>query len=202
MQITRIAKAGKEDQFAVFIDGVLKLFLSGQSVMDHELAPGLEISEQQIKELSRLSNEDLLYLKALKYISVRIRSEGEVQHYLKRNKASEDQQKAIIKRLKKLDLINDERFAAAFIHDKLLATPASKRKIAYELKKKRLAADVIESSLNADQISDDESLHKLITIKRRQGKYQDDLKLMQYLVRNGFNYGDVKRALKYSSEQD
>jgi regulatory protein len=202
MRITRIAKVGKEDKFAVFVDGTLKLFLSGQSVLDHELAPGQEISEEQVSELNRLSNEDLLYLKALKYISLRIRSEGEAVQYLKRKDASIDQQKSIIKRLKKLDLVNDERFAAAYIHDKLLASPASKRKIAYELKKKRIAEDIIESSLNNDQISDDDSLNKLIAIKRRQTKYQDDLKLMQYLVRNGFNYGDVKRALKYSAEND
>ena len=29
MRITRIAKVGKEDKFAIFLDGTLKLFLSG-----------------------------------------------------------------------------------------------------------------------------------------------------------------------------
>ena len=98
-----------------------------------------------------------------------------------------------------MSLIDDERFVEAFIHDKLLVSPASKRKIAYELKKKHIAEDIISRSLNNDQISDEENLNKLIEIKRRQSKYQDDLKLMQYLVRNGFNYGDVKRALSYSA---
>lgn len=199
MQITRIAKVGKEDKFAVFIDGVLKLFLSGQSVLDHGLSPGQQITKEQVADLDRLGNEDQLFLKALKYISLRIRSEGEMKLYLKGKKAALEQQKVIIARLKKLDLVNDEKYAEAFIHDKLLASPASKRKIAYELKKKRIAEDIIESSLNNDQISDEDSLNKLIAIKRRQSKYQDDLKLMQYLVRNGFNYGDVKRALKYDA---
>jgi regulatory protein len=200
MRITKIAKIGKEDKFALFIDGVLKLYLSGQSILDLGLVIGQEISEDYITKLNRLSSEDQLYLKALKYLSLRIRSEGEIRLYLKRKQASFEEQKAIVERLKKLDLINDERFATSFIHDKLLASPASKRKVAYELKKKQIAESIIESSLSNDQISDQESLVKLIAIKRRQSKYQDDLKLMQYLVRNGFNYSDVKQALKYDAQ--
>ena len=50
-------------------------------------------------------------------------------------------------------------------------------------------------------MSDEDSLNKLIEMKRRQTKYQDDLKLMQYLVRNGFNYSDVKKALKAGDEE-
>jgi SOS response regulatory protein OraA/RecX len=66
----------------------------------------------------------------------------------------------------------------------------------YELKKKQIALDIIERSLNNDQISDTDSLEKIIQQKRQIPKYQDNLKLMQYLVRIGFNYQDVKEALK------
>ena len=202
MQITRIAKVGKEDKFAVFIDNVLKLFLSGQSILNNELVVGQKIDEAKITKLNLISNEDQLFLKSLKYLNIRLRSEGEIRQYLKGKGADSNQLANIISKLKSLDLVNDERFSTAFIHDKLLSSPASKRKIAYELKKKRIAEDIIEKSLNNEQISDEDSLNKLIEIKRRQPKYQDDLKLMQYLVRNGFNYGDVKRALKEINDQD
>jgi len=201
MEITKISKVGKQDKFAIFIDGVLKIFLTGQSVLDNDLYVGMTIGEDQIKKLDNQSTYDVLFLKALNYISLRVRSEGEVKTYLKRKDASLDEQKEIINRLKKLDLVNDERFAEAFIHDKLLQAPASKRKISYELKKKQIAEDIIERSISNDQMSDEESLNKLIVMKRRQTKYQDDLKLMQYLVRNGFNYGDVKKALKNDTEE-
>src|SRR5665213_363445 len=201
MEITKISKVGKQDKFAIFIDGVLKIFLTGQSVLDNNLFVGTTLRKDQIKKLDNQSTYDVLFLKALNYISLRVRSEGEVKTYLKRKDASLDEQKEIINRLKKLDLVNDERFAEAFIHDKLLQAPASKRKISYELKKKQIAEDIIERSISNDQMSDEESLNKLIVMKRRQTKYQDDLKLMQYLVRNGFNYGDVKKALKNDTEE-
>ena len=196
MEITRIAKVGKEDKFAVFIDGVLKLFLSGESILGQEIRVGQKISDEQVADLSKRANEDLLFLRSLRYLSLRMRSEGELKTYLKKKGADQEQIRSIISRLKSMDLINDERFTAAFIHDKLLASPASKRKIAYTLRNKQIAEDIIEKSLSHDQFSDEESLQKLIAIKRRQSKYQDDLKLMQYLVRNGFNYSDVKRAVK------
>lgn len=199
MQITRIAKVGKEDKFAVFLDGTLKLFLSGQSILDLGLNVGQKMADEKVQEIKNLSKDDELYLKALKYLNVRLRSDDEIRQYLKRKGATPSQQKVIVAKLKKMSLIDDERFVEAFIHDKLLVSPASKRKIAYELKKKHIAEDIISRSLNNDQISDEENLNKLIEIKRRQSKYQDDLKLMQYLVRNGFNYGDVKRALSYSA---
>ncbi len=201
MRITRIAKVGKEDKFAIFLDGTLKLFLSGQSILELGLNVGQEIEGERVQEIKNLSSDDELYLKALKYLSVRLRSEDELKQYLKRKQANLSQQKAVILRLKRMNLIDDERFVEAFIHDKLLLTPASKRKIAYELKKKHIAEDIISRSLNNDQISDEDNLKKLIAIKRRQPKYQDDLKLMQYLVRNGFNYGDVKKAMSYPADE-
>lgn len=196
MKITRISKMGRDDQFAIFIDDRLDLILTGQAILDAELTVGKNLSEEDITKLKSVSDEDKLYSKALKYISVRVRSEGELGQYLKRKGAEPKQTQRIMTRLKDLDLINDDHFARAFIHDKLLISPASKRKITYELRKKQIAEDVIERSLGNDQISDMDSLNKLIEIKRRQPKFQDDLKLMQYLVRNGFNYGDVKDALK------
>jgi regulatory protein len=199
MEITKISKIGKQDKFGIFIDGVLKIFLSGQSVLDSDLYVGMPITDTEIEKLNHLSSDDQLYSKALKYISIRLRSEGELKDYLKRKGASQVDQKEIVDKLKDLDLINDERFSEAFIHDKLLRSPASKRKIAVELKKKQIAEDIINKSIGNDQLSDEASLNTLIASKRRQTKYQDDLKLMQYLVRNGFNYGDVKRALKEES---
>ena len=96
MQITRIAKVGKEDKFAVFLDGTLKLFLSGQSILDLGLNVGQEIADEKVQEIKNLSNDDELYLKALKYLSVRLRSEDEIRQYLKRKGATPCQQKVII----------------------------------------------------------------------------------------------------------
>ncbi|HEY4964351.1 MAG TPA: RecX family transcriptional regulator [Candidatus Saccharimonadales bacterium] len=202
MKITKIAKMGKEDKFAVFIDDKLNLIISGESLLSSGINVGQKLTDNDLKSIDNLTKTNDLYSRTLKYISLRIKSEGEVKQYLKRKSASDDQIKTIISRLKRLDLINDEMFVRAYIHDRMLQSPSSKRKITFELRKKQIAESVIEQSLKNDQISDIDSLNKLIESKRRQSKYADDLKLMQYLVRVGFNYSDVKEAIKNSKKVD
>jgi regulatory protein len=196
VKITKIAKMGKEDKFAVFIDDKLKLIINGESLLSSGINVGQNLTESKLSEIDSLTKSNELYSRAIKYISIRMRSEGEVKQYLKRKSATDEQARKVIAKLKALDLINDENYVRAYIHDKLLQSPASKRKLTYEIRKKQIAESVIEQSLKNDQISDIESLNKLIEIKRRQSKYHDDLKLMQYLVRVGFNYSDVKDAIK------
>jgi regulatory protein len=198
MKITNIAKMGSEDKFAIFVDDTLKIILSGQSILDLGINIGKTVTEEEIKSADSYSANEKLYNMTLKYINLRLRSENELRQYLKRKNASPDQIKQIVERLTKLGLINDEYYVKAFIHDKLLMRPASKRKIIYELRKKKVSEEIIQASLDNDQINDQENLKRTIEIKRNQSKYKDDLKLMQYLVRNGYNYSDVKQAIAES----
>jgi regulatory protein len=196
MKITKIAKMGKEDKFAVFVDDKLNMVINGEALLASGINIGQNLTQDELNSLNTSSQTNKLQTKALKYISIRIRSEGEMRQYLKRKAAKPEQITEIIKKLKNLDLINDQNYVRAYIHDRTLQTPSSKRKITYELRKKQIAEQVIEKSLQNEMISDLDSLKKMIVIKRRQPKFKDDLKLMQYLVRIGFNYSDVKQALQ------
>jgi SOS response regulatory protein OraA/RecX len=54
----------------------------------------------------------------------------------------------------------------------------------------------IEEAVGSQSEDEQSAIKTIIEQKRRQARYQDDLKLMQYLARQGFNYGDIKDALK------
>ena len=59
---------------------------------------------------------------------------------------------------------------------------------------KGIENDIVERLIAENIRSDDEELQKIIAKKRR--KYADDeQKFIAYLVRQGFAYDDVKRAL-------
>ena len=72
----------------------------------------------------------------------------------------------------------------------------SKRRLAQELRQKRISDDIIQTALNNDEADELGVLRELIAKKRLQTRYQDDLKLMQYLSRQGFSYGDIKTVLE------
>lgn len=199
MKITKIVKIGNQDNFAIFIDNKYSLNLDGESLLHSNIALNQVISEEQLHEIKELGEYYSLYNKSINYLSNRLKSEGEIREYLKRKNGTIAQINKIVKRLKDLDLINDQKYAISYIHDRMLQTPISKRKINFELQKRKIAKEIIVSSLANDQISDLDNLKKLVQIKRQSSRYKDNLKLMQYLVRNGFNYQDVKEILKDAS---
>ncbi|HET7320783.1 MAG TPA: RecX family transcriptional regulator, partial [Candidatus Saccharimonadales bacterium] len=87
-----------------------------------------------------------------------------------------------------------------FVNDRRLLRPTSKRKLITELRKKHVAGDVIEQAVGNEYEDEQTALAAIVARKRKQTKYLDDLKLMQYLARQGFNYDDIKRALNQESE--
>ncbi len=92
-------------------------------------------------------------------------------------------------------LVDDEAFATSWVANRRLLKPTSLRKLRLELRQKGISSEIIEKVLAEDEVSDSSVLMNIIARKRRQTKYQDDMKLMQYLARQGFGYGDIKSAL-------
>ncbi|MGH7194806.1 MAG: hypothetical protein ACREJM_14920, partial [Candidatus Saccharimonadales bacterium] len=76
--------------------------------------------------------------------------------------------------------------------------PMSRRKLGQELRAKRISDDVAARALDEDDADEQDILAELISRKRKQARYQDDQKLMQYLAGQGFGYGDIKAALEAS----
>jgi regulatory protein len=202
MKINRIAKIGNEDKFGVFIDNKLRLILDGKTILETNLRLNQSISDQELKKIEELKKNNEFYLKAIKYLSHRQKTENELKDYLKKKGAPEEQIKSILNRFKEMDLINDQRYVQSFIHDKLNLNYASRKKISYLLRAKKIAEEIIKQSLENEQISDHQTLKKLIQIKKSNPKLQDNLKLTQYLVRVGFNYSDVLEALKEITAED
>jgi regulatory protein len=100
-----------------------------------------------------------------------------------------------MQKLVRLGLVDDEKFAEAWVRNRRLLKPVSNRRLTQELRQKHVADEIIGRTLAEDETDEQTVLGELIARKRRQTKYQDDLKLMQYLARQGFAYEDIKSSL-------
>lgn len=165
-------------------------------MVDSGLHSGLEISESELLSFKRLSADDKVYNQSLRYVALRPRSTWEVQVYLERKKVNPETISVTLDRLADIGMLDDSKVAAAYVHDKQLFRPTSQRKLRLELKKKRIADDIINEVLDGNNNDDLAALSTVIAKKRRQAKYNDNDKLMQYLARQGFAYGDIKQALE------
>jgi regulatory protein len=204
MKITKITQQAKlQNRYSVFVEGKYMFSLSEQALLDSKLVSGQELTAEQISGYKQLSTDDKLYNRVLRWIALRPRSVWETEFYLKRKDADESQIHQIIDKLARLGLLDDRKFAEAFVHDRRLLRLSSSRKVKLELQKKRVPRDTIDQVLAEDETDTDAMLKDVIRKKRQQSKYRDDeLKLMQYLARQGWGYGEIKQALAELSEED
>jgi regulatory protein len=196
MKITAIRQQIKQaGRYSVFVDDKYAFSLSETALLESKLTSGQELSREQLADFKRLSADDKLRSAALRYVATRSRSVWEVQFYLQRKGASPALIEQILNKLSITGLLDDKKFAETFVGDRQLLRPTSRRKIIAELRKKRIPDEVITQVMGSEQINEQAALQHVIAQKRRQSKYQDTQKLMQYLARQGFNYDDIKSAL-------
>lgn len=188
----------RQDRYSIYGDGKYLFSLSEAELMHIGLRIGQELSEQELLNLRDQAALDKAYDRALNLISHRPRSEWELHNYLKRKDYDEDIIRQTLERLHERGYIDDANFARRWVETRRLLKPTSKRRLNQELRQKHIADEIISQVLTEDEADELAVLRELIARKRKQPKYQDNLKLMQYLSRQGFNYDDIKSLLAES----
>jgi len=198
LKVTRITQQEKQrDRYSIFIDDKYAFSLSEGALLESKLAVGQELDKAALKQWKQVSADDKIYNQALRYAAVRLRSTWEMEQYLRRKDASPPLVEIILNKLSIIDLLNDEAFARAWMANRRLLRPTSTRKLQQELRVKRVADEVIEAVLSEEATGDDlTALREVVVKKRNLPKYRaDPMKLMNYLARQGFSYGDIKDVL-------
>jgi regulatory protein len=199
MKITAIKQQARlPNRYSVFLDDKYGFSLSDTALLESKLVAGQDLNEDKVREFKQLSSDDKLYNAILRYVAIRPRTQWEIETYLKRKKASPALSTTILNKLSVNELLDDERFARAWVKDRQLLRPTSRRKLILELRQKHVNNEIIQKVMAEFEPTDEQSaLAAMVASKRRQAKYQDDTKLMQYLARQGFGYGDIKAALNH-----
>ncbi len=147
------------------------------------------------------------YNLTLRYLSYRPRSEKEVLDYLKEKssaaKAPEGQAKMIqdiIIKLKEYKFIDDEKFAKFWFEQRSKFKRKPIRVVEYELNQKGINKQIIEEVLSGfdSKDLDLENAKKLAAKKldfyRNLDPKKRQEKVMNFLLRRGFNYDIVKKV--------
>lgn len=111
---------------------------------------------------------------------------------------SDEDIEAVINKLIDMRIIDDENFARFFVSNRNQIKGTSEKKLRMELKNKGVSDAIIREVLSEDEfgekIRDDKvEIMKMIEKKRRRG--YDDVKLTQYLLRQGFSYDLIRESL-------
>lgn len=201
MHITRIVEQVKQKgRYSIYVDGGYAFSLSESALLASGLAVKQALDANQLQQWKQTSAEDKIYGRALRYAAMRPRSTWELEQYLSRKDASPALAEMILNKLRNIGLLDDAAFACSYVAGRRLLRPASKRKLQQELRAKHVGDDAVRQALAEDDDAAEEggdraALRAIIAKKRRQPRYADNTKLLQYLARQGFSYDDIKDAL-------
>lgn len=196
MKITAIKQQVKRaDRYSIYGDEKYLFSFSESELLSSGIRIGQELDEDRLSELKDKAVIDKAYDRAINLVSRRPRSEWELRDYLKRKEYEPQVSGVVIEKLRERGYANDEDFAKRWVDSRRLLKSISKRRLSQELRQKRISDDIIQQTLEADQTDELEILKQLVEKKRSQTKYKDDLKLMQYLARQGFSYDSIKQAM-------
>lgn len=196
MKVTDIKQQAKsQTRYSIFIDGKFSFGLSESVLMNSGLRIGKDIDSKQLHALKDSAELDKAYLSAIGLIARRLRSEWEIREYLTRKEYDPERIHEIINRLYDNTWIDDLKFAKMWVENRRLLKATSARRLKQELKAKRVSDDIIRKVLAQDTTNEKTLIKELIARKRKQTRYADDQKLMAYLIRQGYNYADIKEVL-------
>jgi regulatory protein len=212
MIITAITAQQKDkNRVNVMVDGVYRFSLDIFQVADLGIRVGKDYSEEELIELETESQFGKTYARALEYSLMRPHSAKEVRDYLYRKTRERRTKTGDIKpgvssaitgrvfdRLVEKGYVNDESFARYWIENRSQTKGISRRKLQLELRAKGVDSGLVDRLLTETLRSDDEEIQKVIAKKQR--LYPDHQKFMQYLMRQGFSYDSIKRALSHDDE--
>lgn len=133
--------------------------------------------------------------------------EQEMRDKMKRWEMDLEAQNRVVERLTNERYIDNERYARAFVKDKVRYNKWGRRKVQQALWMKRIDEDIQQRVL--DEIDDEEYLKVLVPLlkqKRKSIKAANDYELNQKLVRfalgRGFDYGIIRQCLDVDEDMD
>jgi regulatory protein len=195
MRVTRITEQVKNLQrVSVFVDGKYGFSLNLDQLLKNRLKTGDEIDEADLKTYKKLSQAGKLKMRALEWLMIRPRSAKELKDYLYRKKLEPEEISNWVQNFQAKKYQSDNSFARWWVEQRR-GKQRSSAFIKHELKSKGVIDEIIQEALNAHEIDDKFALKELVAKKRRLAKYQDNQKLTEYLLRQGYNYSLVKEVL-------
>lgn len=205
----------KPGRFNIFIDDKFAFGLSYLSFLKNNLKVGKYLDQEEIKKI--ISKEELSKLQelSLRFLSYRPRSEKEVRDYLIKKISTKEGIKfsqasdspligEVITKLKRYKYLDDSEFAKWFSTSQTRSRPKSQRIIRFNLLKKGITKDIIDTTLK-DSPKDSDSARRAVEKKlaRWQKLPPQDFKkkLYQYLASRGFDFETISETFAFFSKK-
>ncbi len=207
MKIEKIIKL-KNGKYKILLDSNESIVTYDNVILNNNLLFSKEIDDVLMINIKSENEYYDLLDKSIKLISKRLRSKMEVIKYLETKTNDNNLIENIINELNNKNLINDQRFAKAYINDKLNLTNDGIFKIKNNLLNLGIDEETIENevkdinySLNNDKL--DKIIYKKIKTNHKYSNYILKQKILNDMLSLGYEKQDILTTIdKYIKDDN
>lgn len=205
-RVTSIKPQKNKKRVNVYLDGKFAFGLDLENYMKLNLKVEDEYTEEEIAKIVKKAEFQKVYDKLVRYATLRPRSKKEIETWFWRKKVHESLHNKLFNRLKRLELLDDEKFARWWVEQRTSFRPRGNRALYAELRQKGIDRKLIEKVLVDLGLDEVKIATQLIEAKMYKWKNLRGLdkkkKMSDFLARKGFNWGVIKEVFNNLKEKD
>jgi len=197
-----VVQQKRKNRCSIYLDDEFGFGLHQDVVFQFGLKKGDSLTENQVEEILYSEEKKKAKERAINFLSYRDRSEKEMRTKLKQVGFEEKIIDLVVEDLKRLKLIDDEKFALTFARNKLITRPMGEYLIKQELVQKGISKDLIEQTIEEiyekkDQLNIAlELAHKRKKLVTNLDELKAKKRVSDFLLRRGFNWGIVSQVIE------
>lgn len=204
--ITSVKPQKNKKRVNIYLDGKFAFGLDLENYMKLNLKVEDEFTDEEIAKIVRKAEFQKVYDKLVRYATLRPRSEKEIDTWLKRKKVHESLHKRLFNRLKRLELLDDEKFAKWWIEQRTTFRPRGKKALYFELRQKGIDRKLVDSVLSDFDIDEVKIAGEILKARMYKWKglrgFDKKKKMSDFLARKGFTWSVIKEVFNNLKEKE
>jgi len=199
MELTA-AEPRRKGLVQIYLDGEAAVKIDAEIFLRSGLKPGDMLTDGELHELIRASDERRAREKALYLLEHRSHSKKELTEKIARTAASRPAAQAAADRMEELGLLNDEAYARDLARDLFTRKRYGAMRVKQELKRKGIDGELIDELL--EQYGGEEAALENIraVLDKKYAGWEEDEKTRRRafaaLQRLGYSYGLIRQAMR------
>lgn len=198
--VTSIKPQKNGKRLNVYVDNEFSFGIDLENFVVLGIKINQELTQEEILSIIKKADFQKTFDKLLRFATLRPRSKREIEDYFKRKKVHESLYDELFNRLKRLDLIDDQKFAIWWVEQRQSFKPKAKKVLTQELLLKGIEKTLIKKTLDNISINELEMAKKEIDKKSYKWEslsvFERKRKISEYLLRKGFDWDTVEKVVK------
>ncbi len=198
--ITALRPQRNKKRVNVYLDGKFSFGIDLENLVKLNLKIEQEYSEKEIREIIKKAEFQKTYNKLIRYSALRPRSKREIEIWYRKYKVHESLHDELFSKLKRLELLDDTKFANWWVEQRIAFRPRGKRALMSELRQKGISRHIVDDVLSKTDINEKKMAKKLLERKKykweRFNKLEARKKKSEFLARKGFGWEIIKQLTK------